>query len=193
MTSERQLSRRSSLKGLGAMGAATLLGGATAATSSAAEAEAQQTKVKDAADPVDLAVARFGKGHSCAQAVFSAFAESLGMDYKTAVKLTAAFGGGMGMGSVCGACTGAFMAIGLKFGGVDPKAKEQTFRLTRELVRRIKAQYRSVNCRELLGCDPSTPEGRRMIQEKNLRATVCVPVIRDAAKAAKEFLVQPKS
>jgi C_GCAxxG_C_C family probable redox protein len=174
------------------MGAATLLGGATPATSSAAEPEAQQKKGKDAADPVDLAVARFGKHHSCAQAVFSAFAEPMGMDYKTAVKLTAGFGGGMGMGSVCGAVTGAFMAIGLKFGGVDPKAKEQTSRLIRELVRRIKAQHRSVNCRELLGCDPSSPEGRRMIQEKNLRATVCVAIIRDAAKTVKEFLAQPR-
>jgi len=187
MMSQQRSSRRSTLKCLGAMGAATLLGGA-AAPSSSAEPEAQKKKSKDVADPADLAVARFAKGHSCAQAVFSAFAEPMGMDYTTAVKLTSGFGGGMGMGSVCGAVTGALMAIGLKFGGVDPKAKEQTSRLTRELVRRFKAQHRSVNCRELLGCDPTTPEGRRTIQEKNLRSTVCTVAIRDAANLVKELL-----
>ena len=110
------------------------------------------------------------------------------MDYQTAVKLSAGFGGGMFIGSVCGAITGSLMAIGLKFGGVDPKAKEQMSRLARELVRQFKTKHCSVNCRELLGLDPTTPEGRRTMQEKNLRATVCVPAIRDAATAAKELL-----
>ncbi len=156
--------------------------------SCAAETDSANKKGKEAADPVELAVARFAKGHSCAQAVFSAFAERLGMDYQTAVKLSAAFGGGMFMGSVCGAITGSLMAIGLKFGGVDPKAKEQMSRLARELVRQFKTKHCSVNCRELLGLDPTTPEGRRTMQEKNLRATVCVPAIRDAATAAKGLL-----
>jgi len=35
----------------------------------------------------------------------------IGMDYQTAVRVSAGFGGGMGrMGEVCGAATGAFMA-----------------------------------------------------------------------------------
>jgi len=193
MSKENRLSRRSSLKGLGALGAATLLDGAATGTSPAAESQAPAKATgKAAANPVDLAVARFGKGHSCAQAVFSAFAEQIGMDYQTAVKLTAGFGGGMGMGGVCGAVSGAYMAIGLKFGGVEPKAKEQTAKLAREFAERFKAQHRSLICRELMGCDVSTPEGRKISKEKDLRDTVCTGLVRDAAKILSELLAQPK-
>jgi C_GCAxxG_C_C family probable redox protein len=192
MSKESRVSRRSSLKGLGALGATTLLGGVAAETA-AAESEAPKKEAgKPAAGPVELAVARFGKGHSCAQAVFSAFAEQIGMDYQTAVKLTAGFGGGMGMGGVCGVVTGAYMAIGLKFGGVEPKAKEQTAKLAREFAERFKARHRSLVCRDLLGCDVSTPEGRKISKEKNLHDTVCTEIVRDAAKILSEILTQPK-
>jgi C_GCAxxG_C_C family probable redox protein len=120
--------------------------------------------------------------------VFSAFAEQMGMDYQTAVKVSAGFGGGMGIGSVCGAVTGAIMVIGLKHGGVDPKAKAHTAKLVGELTNRFRAQHRLLNCRELLGCDLSTPEGRQAAKEKNLYATVCNGFVRDAAKILNELL-----
>jgi len=193
MGENRGMSRRLSLKGLGAVGAATLLGGTAAGTSPAAETQSPAKKAATpAACPVDLAVARFGKGHSCAQAVFSAFAEQIGMDYQTAVKLTAGFGGGMGMGGVCGVVSGAYMAIGLKFGGIDPKAKEQAAKVTREFTQRFKARHRALNCRDLLGCDPSTPEGRKVAKEKKLHDTVCMGIVRDAAKILSELLAQPQ-
>jgi hypothetical protein len=42
--------------------------------------------------------------------VFSTVAEQTGMDYQTAVKVSAGFGGGMMLGSVCGAVTGGTTA-----------------------------------------------------------------------------------
>lgn len=192
MCRECRLSRRSSLKGLGAIGASTLLGGAAAGTAPAAESKAPAKAAgKQADNPVDLAVARFGKGHSCAQAVFSAFAEQLGMDYQMAVRVSAGFGGGMGMGGVCGTVSGAYMAIGLKFGGMDAKAKEQTSKVTRQFVERFKAQHHCLTCRELMGLDVTTPEGRKLSKEKNLRATVCTGVVRDAANILAELLAKP--
>ena len=38
----------------------------------------------------------FTKGYNCSQAVLGAFAEDLGMDFETAMKLSSSFGGGMG-------------------------------------------------------------------------------------------------
>ncbi len=168
-----KVSRRVSLKLLGAV----VLGG----TASPLLAEQKPTKEKGAANPVDLAVARFGKGHSCSQAVFSAFAEQMGMDYQTAMKVSTGFGGGMGLGTVCGAVTGAIMAIGLKFGGGDPKANTQTAKLVRDFTDRFKAQHRSFNCPDLLGVDLSKPDGLKTAEEKKLFA-VCPGVVRDAAK-----------
>ncbi|MCD8086850.1 MAG: C-GCAxxG-C-C family protein [Clostridiales bacterium] len=55
--------------------------------------------------------------YNCAQSVLIPFAERRGMDTATANALSANFGAGMKMASVCGAVTGGLMALGLY--GVD--------------------------------------------------------------------------
>ena len=55
----------------------------------------------------DIAKSLFEKGYNCAQAVFGAFAEDLGIDFDTAVKISSPFGGGMGrLREVCGTVSG---------------------------------------------------------------------------------------
>ena len=58
----------------------------------------------------------FTAGYNCAQAVFASFSKELGLDEKQALKIGGCFGSGMRKGEVCGACTGALMALGLKYG-----------------------------------------------------------------------------
>lgn len=140
---------------------------------------------------VEVAVSRFREGHSCSQAVFTAFAEPLGLDYDTAVRLSAGFGGGMGrMGDVCGAVTGALMVLGLRFGGVEAEAKEKTYELVREFADRFKIRRESLDCRDLLGCDLSTPEGRKTAAEQSLHATICSQVVREAAEILEDILTR---
>ena len=38
----------------------------------------------------------FQSGYNCAQSVFAAYAEELGMDFETALKVSSSFGAGMG-------------------------------------------------------------------------------------------------
>lgn len=52
-------------------------------------------------------------GYNCAQSVFAACCEYTGMDEKTALAISAGFGGGARSGELCGAVTGAIMAEGL--------------------------------------------------------------------------------
>jgi C_GCAxxG_C_C family probable redox protein len=80
------------------------------------------------------------------------------MEYQTAVKVSCGFGGGMYLGSVCGAVTGGIMAIGLKYGGVDKAASLETTRRVRELADRFKRQHKSINCPDLTGIDVSDPK-----------------------------------
>ncbi len=75
------------------------------------------------------------------------------MDSQTAVKVSCGFGGGMMIGSVCGAVTGGIMAIGLKRGGIEQKVQLQTGVLVRQFVDQFKAKHRSINCPELTGFD----------------------------------------
>jgi C_GCAxxG_C_C family probable redox protein len=66
---------------------------------------------------VERAVYCFNQGFSCSQAVLSTYGPKFELDPELALKVSGAFGAGMGrMGETCGAVTGAFMVIGLKYG-----------------------------------------------------------------------------
>ena len=141
---------------------------------------------------VEDAVACFEEGFSCSQAVLAAYAPQFGLDRETALKVSGAFGAGMGrMCETCGAVTGAFMVIGLKHGKTraeDDEAKERAYRLVQEFAGQFKARHGSIVCRELLGCDLSIPEQRALAQEKKLTATLCPGFVHDAAEIVEQIL-----
>ena len=141
---------------------------------------------------VDCAVSCFEEGFSCSQAVFSTYGPQLGLDRERALKIAGTFGGGMGrMGETCGAVTGAFMVIGLKYGNSkveDNPSKEKAYSLVREFVDRFQSRNGTIVCRELLGCELSTPEARELAQEKNLFATICPKLVQDAAEIIEKIL-----
>ena len=141
---------------------------------------------------VELAVSLFQKGFSCSQALLAAYGECFGLDLEVALRIAAGFGGGMGrMAQTCGAVTGAFMLIGLKYGGIDPEdrqSKEKTHEVVREFARRFTASHESLVCRELLGCDISTPDGSRVAKEKKLAATICPKLVESAAQIFEEMI-----
>jgi C_GCAxxG_C_C family probable redox protein len=132
----------------------------------------------------DRAVSLFREGFSCSQAVFTAYAGELGLAHETALRIAQPFGGGIAKsGDWCGAVTGAFLVIGLKYGRIkadDTAAKDKTYALVQEFVRRFRSKHGSVRCNDLLGCDIGTPEGQKTIEEKKLHQTLCEDLIRDA-------------
>lgn len=94
------------------------------------------------------------------------------------------------MGETCGAVTGAFMVIGLKYGatlGEDKASKEKTHQVVREFAEKFASRNGSIACKELLGCDLSTPEGNAQAKEKNLFYTVCPKFVKDAAEILEEI------
>ena len=141
---------------------------------------------------VDQAVSCFKSGFSCSQAILSTYAEQLGLKKSTALKVSGTFGGGMaGMADTCGAVTGAFMVIGLKYGKTkaeDEETKKKSYSLVKEFVKKFKAKNSSVVCRELLGCDISTPEGMQTFINKNLIKCVCPKLVENAAEILEEIL-----
>ena len=143
-------------------------------------------------DQSDQAVRLFESGFSCAQAVFAASSSRVGIDELTALRVSSGFGAGCGrLGMTCGAVTGAFMAIGAKYGKVtvdDNAAKEKTYALMQEYSRDFVARHRSMNCTELLGCDLGTPEGQDKSKSQNLSATLCAELVRDSVKMLDKLL-----
>lgn len=132
---------------------------------------------------VETAVCHFDHGLNCSQAILLTYGKQYGIDRNTAVRVARAFGGGMArMCETCGAVTGAYMVIGLKYDDEDEKsAKEATYRLAREFARRFKEKHGTINCKELTNCDLGTPEGQAYFRENNLHAN-CASYVRTAAE-----------
>ncbi|WP_041082379.1 C-GCAxxG-C-C family protein [Thermotoga profunda] len=129
------------------------------------------------------AIDLFEKGFSCSQSVFAAYAPIFGIDEKTALKISSAFGGGMSrLAHVCGAVSGAFMIIGLKAGGEDKESKERTYLFAREFAEQFKSLNGSIMCKDLLGYDISTSEGLQKAREANLFKTICPKYVRDSCQ-----------
>jgi C_GCAxxG_C_C family probable redox protein len=133
----------------------------------------------------------FSQKYHCSQAVLAAFAEELGITEKQALKLGACFGGGMCKGEVCGACTGALMALGLKYGQSevdDLQSRLKTNEITVRFLETFGEENGSYICRELLGCDLSTEEGIKYARENNLFTEFCPKMVISATKIAKELM-----
>lgn len=143
-------------------------------------------------DRITYALDCFKTGFSCSQAVLTAFSESFGLDRDTALRISQAFGGGMArMSETCGAVTGAFMVIGLKYSAVTPEdseAKETTYEKVREFVKRFQSSHESIQCRKLLGLDLSNPEELLEAEEKKLFDNLCPDFVRDAVRILEAIL-----
>lgn len=104
----------------------------------------------------------FESKFNCAQSVFASFSEELGLDEKQALKIGGCFGSGMRKGKVCGACTGALMVLGLKYGQNevgDIENKLKSDKAYVEFLDKFKSQNESYICNDLLNCDITTQEG----------------------------------
>lgn len=101
----------------------------------------------------ERAIELFNSGYNCAQAAFAVFAEEAGLDEQTCMKIAAPFGGGIGgIGSVCGALTGALMACGALSGytaPVTPEEKKAYMEEIASIMDRFAAKNGSLMCNEL--------------------------------------------
>lgn len=146
----------------------------------------------------EKAIALHGSGSSCSQAVFTVFAEDLGMDENLAHKVSTGLGGGMGrMGLTCGAISGGVLALSLAYGNVsgsDQEAKMKTYEVVAKFIADIEAQYGSTQCRVLLGgADLWTEAGRAAVKDAGLSDKVCNRIVADAVKYVETLLPKGKN
>ena len=116
--------------------------------------------------------------------MLAGFGELYGLDRPTAFKLARAFGSGMGMGRECGAVTGALMIVGFKVQEAtsEKETRYRVYDLAREFVRLFEEKRGTILCKDLLGVDLGTPEGRDKAIKDNLFRTLCPGFVRDAAQ-----------
>jgi C_GCAxxG_C_C family probable redox protein len=138
---------------------------------------------------VNEAVACFNEGFNCSQAILATYCEAFGMDKITALKVACGLGAGMGrLQETCGAVSGAYLLIGLKYGKYskdDELAKEKTYALVREFAKLFEERNKTTNCREILGIDLIS--GDKQIAVERVK-TLCPKMVQDAAEIIEELL-----
>ncbi len=135
-------------------------------------------------DKQNEAVQLFKEGYMCSQAVFAVFATDFGISREDAFKIAACFGSGMRKGEVCGACTGALMALGLRYGESKPKSNEACEKFLEE----FKNEHESYICRDLLNCDISNEDGVKYALDNNLFKEFCPKMVESATEIVEKLL-----
>ncbi|MFW9952062.1 MAG: C-GCAxxG-C-C family protein [Candidatus Thorarchaeota archaeon] len=142
---------------------------------------------------IEEALSKFREDFNCAQSLFGTYAPHYGLSQDKALKISTGFGGGMARsGRTCGAVTGAYMVIGLKNGmGLNKvkEAKENTYQLISKFSKKFQEKNGSMICKEILGCEISTPEGIDYFNKNELLEKKCFQCVKSAAEILEEILI----
>ncbi|TCO09160.1 C-GCAxxG-C-C family protein [Natronoflexus pectinivorans] len=144
----------------------------------------------------NFAQRKFEEGFNCAESVLFGSVRDKNFDLPLILAASSGFGGGMGRKQkVCGAITGAVMAIGVLNSPYNDSAeldveiltssmeiKNRNYQLVHEFISHFEKEFGHVNCLELLdNCDLTTPEGSALFKSGKLKQQLCYKYVRYAA------------
>jgi hypothetical protein len=69
----------------------------------------------------------------------------------------------------------------------DLAAKEKTAAQVKAFLAAFEARNGALTCKQLLGCNPSTPEGKQEASDKGLFKTRCAQFVLDASEILDEI------
>ena len=138
---------------------------------------------------------KFDEGYNCAQSVLTPFASQMNIDVETALKLSSGFGAGMGRTQkTCGALTGAYMVLGLKYGKgfPDDESREKVVGLIQYLTEKFKEEHEFTDCSDLLKVDLKTEEGQHTFEKNKLHEIVCSHCLNSAVSILEEMMKEDR-
>ncbi len=119
--------------------------------------------MRSSKEGVDHAVDCWNRGCNCAESTLSGVCHALDIELSVqCLRMATPFGGGIGRSEdICGAMTGALLAIGAARGRSDPKDdKSRSYGPAGEFYKRFVEEFESSKCRELNNSDFTTPNHR---------------------------------
>jgi C_GCAxxG_C_C family probable redox protein len=124
----------------------------------------------------------FSQKYNCAQSVFAACAASESSSEAQRLALSAPFGGGIArQGEICGALTGALLALGEAGGeamAADPVAsRDALYKRAQRFTEAFRSAHGSIRCRELTNCSLNTEAGQRSYNERGLHQNLCTNIV----------------
>lgn len=132
----------------------------------------------------------FDEGYYCAESVLLAVCNHFGIQSRWFPKIATGFCSGMARtGGMCGAFTGAVMAVNLFAGRETPEASmENNYRAVNRLTGLFKARFSATACPELIGCRLDTRKGQRQFEQDNLIVKCRQYTVESAAMAMQVIL-----
>lgn len=138
------------------------------------------------------AEANFASGFNCAESVLLAITVTLKIKSDSVPKAAAGFGGGVSKyGNICGALSGAVMAMGIVEGRTSPRdlnSKLKIYGKVAILIEEFKKEFGSITCRELTGCDLLTEEGQNKFSNDKIHERICLKFVAFAAEKGFELI-----
>jgi len=179
--SSAQAGRRGFLAGIGSLASLRRLG---PVSEPGDDHKTEGDSFLSPAQRTEIAVMSFESGFHCAQSVLEAYADDYGLDPLLARRMAAALAGGSTVGGECGAVAAGYLVLGMRhgltrptFGDVDQEG--ELFGRLRRFVAAFRERHGALTCRELLGVDVFTREGREEGHRRGLFRTRCPQHIRD--------------
>ena len=146
-------------------------------------------------DRVQKAIELFQSGYNCSQSVIGAFCDEFGMDFDTAMKVSEGFGGGMGrMRLTCGAVSGMFMLVGLKYSkaqGGDTETRTKIYETVQKMANEFEKTNGSIVCGDLLGMNRPKDNGAVPTPrtEGFYKKRPCIGCVEDCASLVEKYLL----
>lgn len=133
----------------------------------------------------------FDSGMFCAESILQAVAENAGIESQLIPRIATGLCSGVARTKgMCGAVSGAIMALGLIFGRDNADVTvDATYIKIREFLDAFEKQYGSLNCFDITGCDLSTEAGRLIFKESGMRIK-CSGITGEAARIAARIIVR---
>ena len=123
----------------------------------------------------------FSSGFNCAESSLLSICKALKINSDAVPNIATGFGAGVSRhGSICGALSGAVMAMGLAEGRKDPKDNDTKIKLYEKaaaFLDKFKTEFGTVDCRELTGCNLLSAEGREKFTNEKFHGEVCTKFV----------------
>ncbi|MGA2790028.1 MAG: C-GCAxxG-C-C family protein [Candidatus Bathyarchaeia archaeon] len=139
----------------------------------------------------------FDSGLNCAESLLLVVSKYTGLEKDSArfiPRVATGFGGGIARnGDMCGALSGAVMAISLALGRDRPdQSGDQCYTAIDQFYNDFVKAFGSSKCRELTHVDFKTPEGNAIYRERVHRER-CTPIVEWAAKTASRIIKEKQT
>jgi C_GCAxxG_C_C family probable redox protein len=139
----------------------------------------------------------FDSGLNCAESLLLVVRKYTGLEKDSAPfipRIATGFGGGIARnGDMCGALSGAVMAISLALGRDRPdQSRDQCYAAVDQFYNDFVKAFGSSKCRELTRVNFKTPE-RNAIYRERVRRERCTPIVEWAAKTASRIIKEKKT